>query len=142
MELPYTGSKVLASSLAMDKLKTKQIWLASGLPTPDSEVLTGDNLVEAYRRLGPTVCVKPVHEGSSIGVQKVTSADQLQAAFQSACKYDQLVMAEKWIEGAEYTVGILSETVLPVIGLKTQHVFTTTKQSTSQMILNINCLLD
>ncbi len=121
--LPYTGSNVLASSLAMDKIKTKQVWLACGLPTPDSEVLTAQNLSDVYRQLGPTICVKPVHEGSSIGVQKVTSEHALENAFQSACEYDQQVMAEKWVEGAEFTVGVLGGEALPVIGLKTQNVF-------------------
>ncbi len=121
--LPYTGSGVLASSLAMDKVRTKLLWASCGLPTPGHTLLSSANLVEAYQRLGPVICVKPAHEGSSIGVEKVVDADQLQKAFSRAERFDQDVMAETWIQGKEFTVAILDGQALPVIGLSTDHTF-------------------
>lgn len=122
--IPYTGSGVLASSLAMDKIRTKQLWLGKGLKTPAFVELHSDsNWLEIIDLLGPEVCVKPAHEGSSIGVQKVTTAAELERAFHQASKMDSLILAEKWIQGPEYTVGILGQMVLPVIGLSTDSVF-------------------
>lgn len=122
--LPYTGSGVLASALGMDKLRTKRLWRGAGLPTPEYEVLGGDaGLAEVIEHLGLPVIVKPVHEGSSIGMSKVVSADQLQAAWDEAGKFDGEVIAERWITGEEYTVAILGDRALPPIRLRTPHTF-------------------
>ncbi|MCG8612987.1 MAG: D-alanine--D-alanine ligase [Pseudomonadales bacterium] len=124
LQIPYTGSGVMASALAMDKVRTKQLWRGLELPTPDFCVLSeSEDWVSVMQRLGPVICVKPAHEGSSIGVQKVKSVAELQAAFMASAALDTEVIAETWVEGPEYTVGILSEGALPVIGLSTDHVF-------------------
>lgn len=119
MGVPYTGSGVLASALGMDKARTKQLWLGCGLPTP------------AYRRLGPAtdwaavvaelglpVMVKPVREGSSIGMRKVETPEDLQPAYAFAAEYDDEIIAERWITGREYTIVILDGRALPVIRLQ------------------------
>lgn len=122
--VPYTGSGVLASSLAMDKIRTKQLWLGKGLSTPEFVELANDSDWEqVLAALGPEVCVKPAHEGSSIGVRKVTTAEALEEAYQQASKLDALILAERWIKGPEYTVSILNDRVLPVIGLRTDNTF-------------------
>ncbi|MCG6971185.1 MAG: D-alanine--D-alanine ligase [Gammaproteobacteria bacterium] len=119
--LPYTGSGVMASAIAMNKLKTKQLWSAQSLPTPPYRVLSAKNIDGVADDLGLPLIVKPSHEGSSIGITKVTSKDQLQAAWQAAEKYDREVIAEAWIEGAEYTASILGDRALPLIRLETPH---------------------
>ncbi len=124
MNLPYTGSGVMASSLAMDKLKTKQIWLASELPTPDFCVLDSEqDCMAALKKLGLPMIVKPVLEGSSIGMSKVESEQELVPAWQLAQKSGGTVIAESWIEGDEYTAAMLDDQVLPMIKLKTTHKF-------------------
>ena len=124
LELPYTGSGVLASALGMDKLRTKLIWRAADLPTPPSIILNADSKPEqVVEQLGLPLMVKPVHEGSSIGMSKVESVDELRAAWQAAAEFDGEVMAERWIHGREYTVAILGDEALPVIGLETPHSF-------------------
>ncbi len=116
--IPYTGSGVLACALAMDKVRCKQLWQGIGLPTPGFEMLNSNTDWEAVlHRLG-TVFVKPVKEGSSIGIGKAANAEALHAAYLAASAYDQQVMAETWIAGREYTVTILDEEVLPVIELR------------------------
>ena len=124
LHIPYTGSGVLASALAMDKLKTKQLWMGIGLPTPPFVVLhsVGD-LSGAADKLGFPLMIKPVCEGSSIGMAKVNSADELQAAWAKAGDFSGDVIAEKWVEGEEYTVAILGNEPLPVIRLRTPHGF-------------------
>ena len=124
MNLPYTGSGVMASSLAMDKLKTKQIWLASELPTPDFCVLDSEqDCMAALKKLGLPMIVKPVLEGSSIGMSKGESEQELVPAWQLAQKSGGTVIAESWIEGDEYTAAMLDDQVLPMIKLKTTHKF-------------------
>ncbi len=119
----YTGSGVGASALAMDKLRTKQLWRGIDLSTPEFEVLNADSdWQEIVARFG-TVMVKPVHEGSSVGMAKVRSAADLQAAYTEAAKYDAVVLAERCIVGAEFTVAILNGRALPAIGLETDNVF-------------------
>ena len=116
MKIPYTGSGVLASALAMDKWRSKLVWQAAGLPIPDYALLdetTDFAAVEA--RLGLPLFVKPANEGSSIGITKVKAAGELHAAFAAAAKYDKLVIAERFLAGGEYTVGIIGERALPVI---------------------------
>lgn len=123
LEIPYTGSGVKASALAMDKLLSKRVWASAGLPTPAYMRLTADTdwtaVVEA---LGLPLIVKPVGEGSSIGMNKVESLDELQPAWQQADEFGE-VFAEQWIDGDEYTVAILQGQSLPAIRLETAHDF-------------------
>lgn len=119
----YTGSGVLASALAMDKLRTKQLWRGLNLSTPEFEVLSAtSDWQEIVDRFG-RVMVKPAHEGSSVGMAKVSSAEELKAAYFAAEKFDAVVLAERCITGAEFTVAILGGRALPAIGLETDHVF-------------------
>ena len=122
--LPYTGSGVLASALAMDKLRTKQLWQASGLPTPPFELLDSKTDFRAVAdRLGLPIMVKPANEGSSIGMSKVREAADLEEAFALAVNYDRVVLAEKFIEGVELTGAILGRDTLPLIKLETPRDF-------------------
>lgn len=122
--IPYTGSGILASALAMDKLRTKQVWHSLGLPTPRHAVLTSHADCEAAAaELGFPLIVKPAHEGSSIGMAKVESVEALIAAWQDAARYDSQVLVEQWIAGPEYTIAVLRGQVLPPIGLGTPHTF-------------------
>ncbi|PIA75146.1 D-alanine--D-alanine ligase [Ectopseudomonas toyotomiensis] len=122
--IPYTGSGILASALAMDKLRTKQVWHSLGLPTPRHAVLTSQADCEAAAaELGFPLIVKPAHEGSSIGMAKVDNVETLTAAWQDAARYDSQVLVEQWIAGPEYTIAVLRGEVLPPIGLGTPHTF-------------------
>ena len=124
LEVPYTGSGVLASALAMDKLRAKLLWQASGLPTPACEVLRADSDFGAVAaRLGLPLMVKPVNEGSSIGMSKVRATAQLAEAFTLAVNYDRAVIAEKFIAGSELTCGVLGSEALPLIRLETPREF-------------------
>ncbi|KAA0873934.1 D-alanine--D-alanine ligase [Nitrincola tapanii] len=124
MQKPYTGSGVAASALGMDKLRCKQLWMGAGFPTPAFEVLTETTDLDAVAaRLGFPMMVKPVHEGSSIGMSRVRNTEELRAAYAQAVEYDHLVIAEAWISGAEFTVAILNGAALPVIRLETSHDF-------------------
>lgn len=119
LKIPYTGSGVLASSLCMDKLRTKQLW--SGVNLPSAKYLALDastNWAQALTFLGGEVMVKPAHEGSSIGMSRVNTAEALQKAYQEAAQYDTSVLAEQFIVGAEYTVAILDGVALPPIRLQ------------------------
>ncbi|MFV9656830.1 D-alanine--D-alanine ligase [Pseudomonas sp. NY15366] len=122
--IPYTGSGILASALAMDKLRTKQVWHSLGLPTPRHAVLTSQADCQAAAvELGFPLIVKPAHEGSSIGMAKVESVEALIAAWQDAARYDSQVLVEQWIAGPEFTIAVLRGEVLPPIGLGTPHTF-------------------
>ena len=122
--IPYTGSGVLASALAMDKLRAKLLWHAEGLPTPPYAVLTKDSdLRTVARKLGVPLMVKPASEGSSIGMSKVRSAAGLDEAYALAVNYDRVVIAEKFIDGTELTAGILGDQVLPLIKIETPRDF-------------------
>lgn len=122
--LLYTGSGVLGSALAMDKLRTKQIWHSCGIPTPPFQILNrGFDPVEVVERLGLPLMVKPIHEGSSIGMSRVESVDELHAAWLRATQSDDSVLAESWVSGAEYTVAIINGEALPPIKLETSHSF-------------------
>ncbi|MFN3580352.1 MAG: D-alanine--D-alanine ligase [Pseudomonas sp.] len=124
LQLPYTGSGVMASALGMDKLRTKLVWQSLGLPTPAYGVLRDSADCEAIvESLGTPLIVKPLHEGSSIGMAKVESLPQLQQAWQAAQQYDDIALVEKWITGAEFTVAILDGRALPAIRLRTPHTF-------------------
>lgn len=122
--IPYTGSGILASALAMDKLRTKQVWQSLGIPTPRHAVLASEqDCVAASAELGFPLIVKPAHEGSSIGMAKVNSEQELVAAWQDAANYDSQVLVEQWIHGPEFTIAVLRGQVLPPIALGTPHVF-------------------
>ncbi len=122
--LPYTGSGVLGSALGMDKVRTKQVWQAAGLPTPRCLILeSADDLGRVEAELGFPVMIKPAHEGSSIGMSKVECAADLPAAWQAAMQYDTAVLAEVWITGKEFTASMLGEQALPLIRLETTHAF-------------------
>ncbi|WP_324779958.1 D-alanine--D-alanine ligase [Thiobacillus sedimenti] len=119
LNIPYTGSGVMASAIGMDKWRTKLLWRAAGLPTADWEILTADSDFAAVeKKLGLPIFVKPAREGSSIGMSKVAEPGTLKAAFETAVEHDALVLAEKFIDGAEFTVGILGDTALPLIRLE------------------------
>jgi len=122
--MPYTGSGVLGSALGMDKLRTKQIWQSAGIPTPAFSVLPDVAAVTAASdELAYPVIIKPVHEGSSIGVSKVDSPHGLLIAWHHAAQYDDSIIAEQWIDGVEYTAGILHDIALPLIRLETPNLF-------------------
>jgi len=122
--LRYTGSGVLGSALAMDKLRAKRLWMAEGLPTPPFEILDAKSDFRATaKRLGLPLMVKPVNEGSSIGMSKVRAAGDLEEAYALAVNYDRAVIAEKFVEGTELTAGILGEEALPLIKLETPRDF-------------------
>ncbi|HWK52845.1 MAG TPA: D-alanine--D-alanine ligase [Hyphomicrobiales bacterium] len=123
MGIPYTGSGVLASSLAMDKVRCKLVWQQLGLPTPRFVKLQKDMEPQAVLdHLGPCF-IKPVNEGSSIGIGSATNVEEFRAIWQEAARYDAEVMAEQWIRGREYTVAILDGEALPVIELQSPNAF-------------------
>jgi D-alanine-D-alanine ligase len=124
LKIPYTGSDVQSSALAMDKLRSKQLWRGVGLSTPDFTVLQAHtDWAAVLDSLGGEVMVKPAHEGSSIGMSRVQSAAELQAAYQNAAQYDGSVLVERLITGGEYTVAILDGKALAPIKLETDHRF-------------------
>ena len=124
MGIPYTGSGVMASSVGMDKWRTKLLWKANGIKTPDFELVNAhSNFAEIEAKLGLPLFVKPANEGSSIGISKVKTAGGLKAAYALAAKSDPLVIAEKFIGGGEYTVGILGEIALPIIRIVPKNEF-------------------
>ncbi|MDO8413462.1 MAG: D-alanine--D-alanine ligase [Gallionellaceae bacterium] len=124
MNIPYTGSGVLASALAMDKWRTKMVWQAAGLPVPQYEMLNEhSDFAAVVKNLGLPLFVKPANEGSSVGISKVKQVHELPAAYQAAAQYDKLVIAEKFIGGGEYTVAILGQQVLPVIKIEPANEF-------------------
>lgn len=121
---PYTGSGVTASGIGMDKLRTKQLCSGAGLSTPAFAVINSDtDLKQVEEQLGFPLMIKPVHEGSSIGMARVTSEEELVAALTDAQRYDSTVLAESWVSGPEYTVAVLDGQALPIIRLETPHQF-------------------
>jgi D-alanine-D-alanine ligase len=117
--IPYTGSGVMASALCMDKVRTKLVWLASGVPTPRYEVATADTDWGALAaHLGFPMIIKPAREGSTIGLSKVTRAEDLLGAYVLAAKNDSLILAEEFIAGEELTVGFVGEQALPLIRIE------------------------
>jgi D-alanine-D-alanine ligase len=119
LKIPYTGSGVMGSALAMDKWRTKLVWQGAGIPTPKYKMLTPDSdwlaVIEALKL---PLIVKPAREGSSIGVTKVCSANDLPAAYRLACQLDPLVIAEEFIAGQELTASVLGNEVLPLIRIE------------------------
>ncbi|MHB8254679.1 MAG: D-alanine--D-alanine ligase [Acidiferrobacter sp.] len=120
--IPYTGSRVTASAVAMDKILSKAVWKAASVPVPDYRILESEERVDAALTLGFPLIVKPISEGSSIGVSKVRSREELLIAYQKAQAFGR-VMAERCIVGPEYTCAILGNQALPVIRLETPHDF-------------------
>ncbi len=120
MGIPYTGSGVMASSLAMDKIMTKRIWLEAGLPTPGYTVLRQDTDLDMVAdTLGLPLMIKPPHEGSTLGITRVNAKAELRAAYEQAARFDEEVLAEQFIAGRELTVAVLGAGLdaraLPVI---------------------------
>ena len=119
LKIPYTGSGVMGSALAMDKWRTKLIWQAAGIPTPKFRMLTPDsNWVAVLDELKLPLIVKPAREGSSIGVTKVQTANDLPTAFALAFKLDPMVIAEEFIAGQELTASVVGSDVLPLIRIE------------------------
>ncbi|HYC35086.1 MAG TPA: D-alanine--D-alanine ligase [Usitatibacter sp.] len=125
MRIPYTGSGVMASALAMDKWRTKLVWQASGIPTPRFAMLrAATDLERVAETLGMPIIVKPSREGSTIGLTKVGSATDFAAAYAEASRYDELVIAEEFIAGQELTASVLGdakahpETALPLVRIE------------------------
>ena len=117
--IPYTGSGVLASALAMDKWRTKLMWRAVGIPVPKDVLVHETSDWDAVAKtLGLPIIVKPVHEGSTIGLTRVRTAKELPAAYALAAKHDRMVLAEEFIEGRELTASILGDTALPLIRIE------------------------
>ena len=125
MRIPYTGSGILGSALAINKLMSKRMWRQTGLPTPDfMELARGFDPDDVVDLLGLPLAVKPVLEGSSFGIHRVDSAECLQAAWADAASYGCQVIGERWIDGDEYTVGFLRDRILPPLKLEyDQHKF-------------------
>ncbi len=114
--VPYTGSGVLGSALSMDKIRTKQVWLALGLPTPRYVRLArGTDVRAAARELGLPVIVKPANEGSSVGITRCFREEDLAGAVELAVRYDGTLLVEQLIQGEEYTVAVLGREALPSI---------------------------
>lgn len=124
LNIPYTGSGVLASALAMDKLRTKQLWQSMNIPTPKYWMVNDESAISAVEEeLVFPLAVKPNREGSSIGITKVQNRDELSASLKKAAEFDTDLLVEQWIEGNEYTVAILNGQALPVIRLQPQAEF-------------------
>ena len=118
--LPYTGCGVMASALTMDKMRTKMLWKAFGLPVADMEVVTRETFASldpqaVVDKLGLPLMVKPSLEGSSVGLTKVKAVDELKSAVEYALKFDNTILIEEWLAGNELTVPVLDSQVLPAI---------------------------
>src|SRR6202142_3964 len=117
--VPYTGSGVLASALTMDKLKTKRVVVGAGLLAPEYVVLGSEaDLPRALERIGLPLMIKPSSQGSSVGITKVKTAEQLPGAYAEARAVDEIVFAETFVSGPEYTVGVLQDQALPSIRIE------------------------
>jgi D-alanine-D-alanine ligase len=128
LNIPYTGSNVLGSALSMDKVRSKQIFKATGLPTANFCVVNADDFnaetsAQVLNELGNKVMVKPANEGSSIGMAIANNSAELDEALQNAFKYDQQILVEAWLSGSEFTVAILGEQALPAIQMVTPNEF-------------------
>ena len=128
MGIPYTGSDVLGSALSMDKIRSKQVFQAQGLPTAPYAIVERNDYQEEQAEqilnaLGDMVMVKPANEGSSIGMAKAQTADELHQALTAAFEYDDEILVEAWINGPEYTVAILGSEALPAIHMETPREF-------------------
>ncbi|MGH1541809.1 MAG: D-alanine--D-alanine ligase [Arenicella sp.] len=122
--MPYTGCGLATSSIGMNKVVTKQLWQAHKLPTAKFKVIAAaDDLLGLEDELGLPMFIKPAHEGSSVGVSKVSSVEDIQAAWKLAASQDSLVLAEQFIDGPELTIAILDDVALPVIRLQAANDF-------------------
>ncbi len=122
--IPYTGSGVLGSALGMDKMRSKQLWQGLGLPTPNFRVLDSEaDLDAAVVALGFPMIVKPVREGSSIGMTRVDASPALLEAWRLAASFDREVLVERWMAGPEYTGAVLAGLALPLIRMETPRSF-------------------
>ena len=118
--IPYTGCGVMASALTMDKMRTKRLWKAFGLPVAEMEIVTVENRATlnpevVVKKLGLPLMVKPSLEGSSVGLTKVKTMEELESAVDFALKFDRTVLIEEWLAGDEFTVPVLDGEVLPSI---------------------------
>ncbi|MFU2046713.1 D-alanine--D-alanine ligase [Avibacterium gallinarum] len=118
--IPYTGCGVMASALTMDKMRTKMLWKAFGLPVANMEIVTKSTVSElnpaaVVEKLGLPLMVKPSLEGSSVGLRKVNQLDELQSAVEFALGFDDTILIEEWLAGDEFTVPVLDNEVLPSI---------------------------
>lgn len=122
--IPYTGSGIKGSAIAMDKLRTKRLIAGAGLGTPDYRVISGpedfDAIIEA---LGLPLMIKPAEEGSSIGLVRVEHKEEMAAAYATAARYDCEVLAERWVTGGEYTASILQGRALPLVRIDAANTF-------------------
>jgi len=119
MKIPYTGSGVMASALAMDKWRTKLVWTAAGIPTPKYVMARRDtDWDKVVSRLALPLIVKPAREGSTIGLTKVASAKDAVAAYELAAKFDELVVVEEFVAGQELTASVLGDTALPLVRIE------------------------
>ena len=119
LNVPYTGTGVQGSAIGMDKVKTKQVWQGSELPTAPYRIVTKDSdVADIVNSLGLPLIIKPVHEGSSIGMSKVEKIEDFAEAIAKATEHDAVVMAEQWITGREFTIVVLNGQALPVIRLE------------------------
>ena len=119
MKIPYTGSGVMASALAMDKWRTKLVWTAAGIPTPKYVMARRDtDWDKVVARLKLPLIVKPAREGSTIGLTKVRSAKEAVPAYEMAAKFDELVVVEEFVAGQELTASVLGETALPLVRIE------------------------
>ncbi len=124
LNLPYTGSGVFASALSMNKLRTKQIWQSCNIITPPFLMINGDYQADQIAsEIGFPLMVKPINEGSSIGISRVERISDLDQAIEEALRFDKSVMVEKWMDGNEYTVAIIKDEALPSIRLETPNSF-------------------
>jgi D-alanine-D-alanine ligase len=129
LHIPYTGSGVMASAIGMDKWRTKLLWRAMQVATPDFELVNANSDFAAIeQKLGLPLFVKPANEGSSIGISKVKTAGDLKAAYELAAQSDAIVIAEQFVGGGEYTVGIIGDgqgdyTALPIIRIVPKNEF-------------------
>lgn len=145
LRIPYTGSGVLASALGMDKQRTKRLWQAHDLPTPASITLGPDcDWAAVVERLGLPLVVKPIHEGSTLGITIVANAGDLASAYHEATRFDAEVMAERFIQGEEYTVSLLGDTILPAIRVEVPSGFYDyqAKYHSNETLYHLPCGLD
>ena len=126
LKLPYTGSGVLGSALALNKVQTKRVWRVEGLPTAPWVSLTQDtDWADALKKLGGRAIIKPVSEGSSLGMRQADSAEELKLAYEFASQFDTKVFAEQWISGEEFTLPLVQGELMPIIQMKTADQFYT-----------------
>ncbi len=144
LNIPYTGTGVQGSAIGMDKVKTKQIWQGSDLPTAPYRIITKEtDLDSVIAELGLPVIIKPVHEGSSVGMSKVEKAEDFAAAIEKATQHDAVVMAEKWITGREFTISFLNGQPYQLFVCSHQQMLLsmTTKQNINVMMLSMAFLV-